>query len=530
MDVYPIPFSKVPQLNKRDVSYQENIEQYDGLYKYQPEIQEFEKVIKDFSAYSFDRISLVNEIKKQYRDINIGQEVSKNIQLLELEHSFTICTAHQPSLLTGPLYYIYKICSVLKCCQQLTKQYPNYHFIPCFVHGGEDHDFEEVNHFRIFNQTIQWETDQKGSVGRMSTKGIAEVVASLSDILGDGASSQEFIERLNTILGNSKTYSDFVHQLVHLLFAKHGLVQINMDNRSMKSQFSDLIKTELLERNSEQLVQQDQKLIESLGYKAQAFARHINLFYIGHGDRSRIEFQDNRFQVIGADIHWTKEEIIALIDEQPESFSPNVILRPLYQQLILPNLAYIGGGGELAYWLERKSLFEKRNLAFPMLIRRDSFMLVDNKSKTQFENIGFNRNDFFLDTDNLIHRFVQASEDGQFVDLSEEKTRINEQYEALIKKAETLDPTYAKAVYAEQSKQQKVLDQIEVRLKRIVKQKEEQKINRIRKIKNKFFPNNSLQERKDNFLPWYLKKGDQFIDEIIEAADPFDRRFKILID
>ncbi|MEM8907956.1 MAG: bacillithiol biosynthesis BshC, partial [Bacteroidota bacterium] len=169
MQVYKIPFSDVPQLSARDKAYAAEHEGLRAFYKYPVSIEAFAQVIKDKQATPTDRTLLVNVLKEQYAQLSVEPAVQANIKQLADAQTFTLTTAHQPSLLTGPLYYIYKIISTINLAKRLRDFYPDYHFVPVFITGGEDHDFEEVQNAHLFNRTLTWENTETGSVGLMKT-------------------------------------------------------------------------------------------------------------------------------------------------------------------------------------------------------------------------------------------------------------------------------------------------------------------------------------------------------------------------
>ena len=210
------------------------------------------------------------------------------------------------------------------------------------------------------------------------------------------------------------------------------------------------------------------------------------------------------------------------LDTHPERFSPNVCLRPVYQEYMLPNLAYIGGGGELAYWLERLPQFEAFGVNFPMLIRRNSVLWIDKRNSKDMRQADLRVDDLFDDTDNLVNTWIRENS-GNEVDYEEELKGIEEAFDKLARKAVDIDPTLEKAIEAEKVRQLKSAEQLGKRLLRAEKGNHEKSVQKIRKLKDKLFPGNGLQERHDNFIPLYLKYGNQFIDILLRELSPFEK-------
>jgi bacillithiol biosynthesis cysteine-adding enzyme BshC len=524
-----IPFSTIDYFSSRDVAYTETPELFENVIKYLPRLDSFKRAITNKAKSLIDRRLLVDALKAQYEKVTPSDITTQNIESLLSNNSFTIITAHQPNLFTGPLYIIYKIICVINTCEKLTQEFPGNNFVPVFISGGEDHDFEEMNHFHFFQNKIEWQSNQTGPVGRMNTQGLSDVLASLTERLGTSANADQIHDMLAKGIQNYDNYGSFVFYLVNELFSKFGLVYLNLDNKELKKSFIPEFKKELIERKSQELIEKTQKEIEQLGYKSQAHARLINLFYLQEGRRDRIELIDDRFHIVDTELYFTESEILAELENSPEKFSPNVALRPLYQEKVLPNLAYIGGGGELAYWMERKAQFEYFNIPFPILMRRNSVHWIDSSNLKQIKKLGFSAKEIFEDEELLIKSYIKSNTDVP-LDIAKEKDEIISNWELIAKKAESIDPTYAKSLLAEMQKLNNNLNQISGRFIRIEKHKNETELNKIRKIKAKLFPGNGLQERYDNFFQYYLKYGDQFIQTLKDHLDPFDYRLSLILE
>lgn len=521
------PFEKVEELSQKDIAYATKHPKLRPFYQYDTTIAAFDKVIADKSKDPTNREVLVEVLRAQYSDLETSEATQANIEALLEPTTFTITTAHQPSLATGPLYYIYKIISTLHLSRVLNQSYPGNRFVPIFVTGGEDHDFEEVNHLNLFSKEVVWENAEGGSVGMMKTSSLSEVLTQLKDILGDRPLAQEIYEILEQAYTQNELYSQATIDLVNRLFGSYGLVVLGMNEAKLKREFIPIMKQELLERPSQAFVQKATTELEEAGFSGQAHAREINLFYLRDQIRERIVFENDRYTVLNTDYSFTEAELLAELEHHPEHFSPNVVMRPLYQELILPNLAYIGGGGEIAYWLERKEQFKHFEINFPMLIRRNSVLWLDRGTQKRMDKLGLTIDDLFIEIETLLKRFIKQNTDNE-LSLAEEKQQQKQLFDAIHYKAKEIDPTLAKAVAAEQVKQLNVLNQLEGRLMRAEKQKHETALNQIRSLKDKLFPNNGLQERHDNFLAFYLQHGRDFFDILLAHLNPLEEGFIII--
>ncbi|WP_235298989.1 bacillithiol biosynthesis cysteine-adding enzyme BshC [Portibacter marinus] len=520
------PFSKVDQLSKRDISFQTEPDKYKDFLELPFSLEAFEKKIDQRKQFPVDRKTLVEVIKEQYKKAGIDHPPTDNIELLKKEDTFTVITAHQPSLLTGPLYYIYKIVSVINLAEKLNQTYKE-NIIPVFIIGSEDHDFEEVNHLNLFGKEIVWENEQGGAVGRMDTKSLDPVLERVYEILGSSNFADELRKIISTSFDGIENYNQAVFRMVHQLFKSYDLVLIVTDHKMLKSQFIPFIKREIFERPSQDLIVATQNKLEALDLKGQAHARAINFFYLQEGRRDRIELEGDKFVVLDTDLTFTEDELREEIENHPERFSPNVVMRPVYQEVILPNLAYLGGGGEIAYWTERKSQFEAFNVSFPILVRRNSVLWIGKGEQKQMEKYGIGLNELFLTEDDWIRSFVKANASAE-LEFSEEFSHFQKAYDLLSSKAKPIDPNLAKSIEASGVKAFKSFEQLSSRLIRTEKDRHENDLNKIRKLHDKIFPSGGLQERKDNFIPYYLKHGGEFIKSLKSALDPFNPNFVVI--
>jgi len=528
MKYIPVDYKEVNGLSKRDLAFIAQDERLTNFIKAWPSIEEFKPIIEAKKSQQINRQLVVSELQKQYEKQILSTKTTANIESLASENTFTVVTAHQPSLFTGPLYYIYKIASTINLSAQLAEAYPSYHFVPVFVTGGEDHDFEEINKVNIYQKQIIWENEEQGPVGRMSTDGIESALQTLLEILGDRA---PHIEKLKTILtsavNQSSNYSAINFYIINTLFSEYGLVYLNMDSAAFKQEFIPIMKDELLHHSTHQLVNTTMDAIEAKGLKPQARPREINLFYFKKGIRERIVKEGDVYKVLNTDMEFSQEEMMQLLTDSPELFSPNVLLRPLYQETILPNLAYIGGGGEIAYWTERKAQFEHYHLPFPLLIRRNSALMASAGIQKQLGKTPFALSSFLSSEQDLTNRFIADHVSDDF-SLADSKDAIEKLYEGLAEKAGDIDKSLVSVVKAEAAKQIKSLSHIEAKLKKAIKGKNDVQLGRISSIRSKLFPSNKLQERHENFAQYYAAHGDEWIAFLVENLNPLDAKFSIV--
>lgn len=519
-----VSYQKSGYFSKLIVDYLDQKPEIQSLYHRFPTLDNFALQIEEKTInYSLEnRLVLVEALQNQNTNFQISEETQSNIELLKSEKTFTITTGHQLNLFTGPIYFIYKIASTINLCKQLSEKYPDFNFVPIYWMATEDHDFEEINHFHLKNTKISWQKDSFGPVGRLSTEGLEAVFNLFSEIIGVGENASYLKELFQKAYFEHNNLAAATHYLVNELFASEGLVIVDGDDKNLKQLFASCIKGELIHQNSFVEVS---KTIESLkDYTIQVNPREINLFYIEDSLRERIIFEDNIYKINNTNLQFSETEILDLLEKSPEKFSPNVILRPIYQEVILPNLAYIGGGGEIAYWLELKSNFAVQKVTFPMLILRNSFVVTTEKQIEKIDKLQLTWSDLFLSQQELSNQ--KAKEISHFtIDFTVQKEILRKQFSELLKIAEQTDKSFIGAVKAQEAKQLKGLEKLEKRLLKAEKRVHSDTINRILEIQNQLFTNNSLQERKSNFSEYFSK---DFINKVVLLSNPLKSEFKII--
>ncbi len=493
------------------------------LTKYPFNLSAFKNVIADKAKDNTDRKLLVEVLQSQYSGMAISDSVSKNIESLLSENTFTVTAAHQPCLFLGPLYNVYKISCAINLANQLKAQFPDKNFVPVFWLGTEDHDVEELSHVYVNGKNIEWQHTGAGASGKWyiaSMKAAVEELKSLSP-------NEEIISILENGLSKYQTFGSFTQYFVHEIFKEHGLVVLDGDNASLKKKFAAVIKDEVLNSRAIEVLKSNIDFLEA-NYKAQAKPRDINFFYLGEGTRERIVFNSStgKFEVNNSSLSFTKDKMAAEIETHPERFSPNVIYRPLYQEMILPNLAFVGGAGELSYWLELKPLFDYYKVNYPMQVMRSSGAVVNAQVQKKLEKLNLTAIDFFGDVEQLINRYVQQNMNGALY-LTDEKKRIEELFDSVLTKAESADVTLKQTASAEKQKAITSLENLEAKMLKAEKRRQETSVNQIRSVHAALFPDGEPQERRESFIPFYSK---DFINTLVCSFNAFDKSFRVFLN
>ena len=527
MSVTTLSYAETGAFSPLLLDYLAQKEELKPFYHRFPTLEAFAGQIREKqAAYSPEaRQRLVTALRQQYAQLpDAHPAVRANLDLLEKNMTFTVTTGHQLNLFTGPLYFIYKIVSAIKLARQLKEQYPQYDFVPMYWLATEDHDFAEINHFSLFGKKYEWQADETGQpVGRMTLDGLREQV--LDQLPADVPAL------FREAYAESKTLAKATHRLTQGLFGEFGLVNLDADVPALKQALVPVLEREVRDQASYQAVQAADVRLEAAGYKPQVYARPFNLFFITEeGQRERLEYDQAADSVTltvdGSAKALGRPELLALAGAHPEQFSPNVVLRPLYQELLLPNLCYIGGGAEVAYWFQLKGVFEENEVPFPILLPRNSAQFISKANAGKLRKLGLSTTDIFRDLPEL-KKQVGAHLGQEEVNLEAPQQQLAAAFAAVAELAQRLDPTMVKAVAAEQQKASGLLSNLEKRLSKAAEAKHETAYNQLSGLKDKLMPGGHLQERQDNVLN-ILINNPGFIQQLLEAFDPLALEFTVL--
>ncbi|UQD57453.1 bacillithiol biosynthesis cysteine-adding enzyme BshC [Flavobacterium sp. K5-23] len=498
-----------------------------SLYNRFPNLENFEAQIleKQTNFNNTNRIALVSVLQQQYAAVETSHLTKQNIEALKVANTFTVTTGHQLNLFSGPLYFLYKIISTINLTKELKAKYPAYNFVPIYWMATEDHDFEEINYFNFKGKKIRWNKISSGPVGRLSTEGLVELFEIYSQELGSSTNAETLKKMFQEAYLEHDNLAQATRHLANSLFGQQGLVIIDADHTDLKRNFIPYIKEELVHQTSHKAVMETTEKLKD--YNIQVNPREINLFYIEDNLRERILFENGKYKVNHTKKEFSESEILELLNNNPEKFSPNVIMRPLYQEVILPNLCYIGGGGEIAYWLELKSFFDNVKVTFPMLLVRNSVLLASEKQVKKIDKLDMTWADLFSKQANLVNKKTNDYSELP-IDLSIQKDFLKNQFHYLYSIANKTDQSFSGAVKAQEAKQIKGLENLEKRLLKAQKRKFADQLERITDLQNELFPNKSLQERQVNFSEFYLENGENLIDEITKRLQPLEQTFEVI--
>jgi bacillithiol biosynthesis cysteine-adding enzyme BshC len=496
------------------------------LYTHFPTIEGFKVQIdkrKNFNQEKRDM--LVSVLQSQNEILKLSDKTNFNILQLKKVNTFTVTTGHQLNLFTGPLYVIYKLLTTINLAEELQNKFPENHFVPVYWMATEDHDFAEINHFWVHHQKLEWNKKDGGAVGKLSTEGLNDVFQQLKSLINHQPNANYIFDLFEKSYLKHHNLADANRYLINELFGKYGLVILDGNDIRLKSQFKIFLADELLQNICFNEV--EKRYIEiAKKYKVQVNPREINLFYLMNGERQRIIFEDHQFKIQNTSKVFSRDEIITELTNFPEKFSPNVLMRPLYQEVVLPNLCYIGGAGELAYWLQLKSYFDSQKVHFPILLHRNSALILNKKQQNQLKKLNLSIDDLLMPLPKLINKKVKEISNIT-IDFSKEREYLNSMFLNFETIAANTDKSFIGAVKAQYQKQLNGLNNLEKRLLKAEKRKHQEYINQLTAFHDELFPNGILQERINNILE-YLIANENIIDDLHKLLNPLSNSIDIL--
>lgn len=523
-----VPVQETGYFSKLVNDYVREDQDLSSFYAFEINDAGLKKAIAARKEFRTDRDLLHSVITEQYEGLELSEAVKENLELLRAANTFTVCSAHQPNLMTGYLYFIYKIIHSVKLAKHLKSLDTASDFVPVFYIGSEDNDFDELGHFRFAGKVFDWKTEQTGAVGMMTVdEPLARLIKELSALLGpSGVSEKQLRSTITKAYRAGNSIARATRILINDLLGFLGVLVLDANDARLKRQFLPVIREEVLRPKAFEIVKQDSDRLNEV-YKAQAFFRPINFFYLKDGLRERIELVHDEYVVLNSEIRFSPAEMAAEIEDHPERFSPNVILRGLYQESILPDIAFIGGGSEVAYWMQLKGLFQHYQVFYPAVVLRQSAVVLDQKTIETQEKAGLDDRTMFTHTAELVQELVSAEKDAAW-SLSDYFSTLENWKSELADKYSKLDKNLQGSVLSALAKAEAQFNILDKKINRSVKKGLELRVDRIQNFKDHAFPNDSLQERYETFLPHYLNYGQSFFEDLYQHTDPFGKQFLVL--
>ncbi len=474
------------------------------------------------AALDRDRHALADALAAQHAVQGDSDAARNGVEALRARDTVVVVTGQQVGLFTGPMYAILKAFSAIRLAERLAEE-TGRRVVPVFWLGGEDHDADEISSAVLLRGNRPAEVRlQAGAIVSSGPTGRIrpgqEVMDRLEQLLPDTDFKRDVLRMVRASYGADATLSEGFARMLRVLFPE--LVIVDPDNAALKRLAAPLFAQEIREAGTAADLVREVSGALGRAYHEQALARPANLFLLEAGRRIPLDLDGEEFAARGADRRMTRAEALELVHRSPESFSPNVLLRPLMQDLLLPTAMYVGGPGEIAYFAQCRPLYEWAGLPMPIIYPRASATFLEPHVARALDAYGLTVGDFSEDADQIFHRVVADAMQGTLDEAFDEAAqRLGEAAGPVRALLRALDGTLDKAADAAQKVMADELARLRAKAVRAEKKKQDVVRARLEKAQANLYPNGILQERGLCVLHFLNKYGMGFLEMLRETID-----------
>lgn len=501
----------------------------------------YQTAMSAISERTYDRQALVRVLEEQNTAFGSTAKALDNIALLLKPTTFAIVTGQQVGLFGGPLYTVLKTITTIKLSERLKQKYPQFDFVPVFWIEGEDHDFAEMNHVSVLDgenkvTPIQYlpggEMPERnlGPIGELVfDESLLQTFAALESALQKTDFSDEVLRKLKECYSPGRTFTQAFTAWMNFLFEDYGLVFLSANNPGIKRILSPLFLKEIsgFPKTSQAVIRQSAELEEK--YHAQIKAKSINLFLFHKGGRFLIEPREHDFSLKGTRHFLQKDELITIASETPELLSPNVVLRPIAQDTLLPTLAYVAGPSEIAYHAQLKPLYQEFNVLQPIIYPRASATFLEERAERAMEKYGLGLAEFFEDGEKVTAKVAErVSEVKADVLFGSASATFHDALNELKFGLKEIDPTLLGALEGVKSKIDGNLNVLKEKTVAAQKRRHETALRQVEKALTSLLPNGVLQEREINVIHFMNKYGPDLVKWLVGEVDIAGFKHQIL--
>lgn len=498
------------------------------FFEYNPfNLTDYRKRSQDL-IFNTSRSDLIHFLTDYNLNYGAEDQTLKTIKLLAKDDVFTVVTGQQVSVYGGPLFTVYKIITAIVTADRLTNELGKT-VIPVFWLADEDHDFDEVSSINILDGDVHSEhtVDYDNSIeNRVVEKVLGEQLTDFKRKIRDALPATDFSDDLWEILdqcySSSETFGTSFGRIILKLFGKYGLILAGSNHDGLKKLIIEpLVKSVRDVAMHHQTLSNSTKALAENKYHTQVTVQSSNLFHIGEdGSREKLQNSENKWFTDGSKSSLSSEELIRKIESQPEQFSPNVFLRPVIQNHILPVISYVAGPGEIAYHAQMRDYYQQFGIKMPVITPRFSATLIESSIDRIIGKLPFEVHNYFDRIEDLEKDFMKQSDSPDLESLFENwKSSISNLSEIYIPEISNIDPTLRKSTDKTVTQFFSELDKLKGKLYRSIKESEKVQIQRIRRVQTNLYPNRNLQEREISFITYLNKHGLDLCDRLIDELD-----------
>lgn len=527
-----INFSDIPGHQNLFLDYLYEFENVEKYFRYNfRDTNSFSSLFQKISeSERADKKSVVNAINQFYSAYKPSKKTKVNIELLGKDKTVAVVTGQQLGILGGPLYTFYKTITAIKLASSLKEKYDDYNFVPVFWLEGDDHDFEEVTELNLINQKNELqkfiyndnkpEDFNRGNIGRLAfNEGIENFIQEVKSELRETEFSKNVFELFEDSYKSGNTFKKAFSNLIFNLFDEEGLIIFDPQQNEIKNLLKPIFKKELsnFEVHANEVVKISADLEEV--YHSQVKVKPINLFYSDNNGRYSIEPEDDLFRLKGKRQKFTLIELLDEIENYPDKFSANVLLRPITQDYLLPTGFYVAGPSEISYFAQVMPLYNKFGISEPVIYPRSSVTILEKNIKGVLEKYELNIEDIFVEEKLLNNRVLNQVADIRIDDLlNEDEHQIAKAMDNIKEKLFGIDPTLKDLSDKTYQKIKQGLDTLKSKAENAQERKHDVALRQIKKASISLYPNNNLQERELNWLYFANKYGMDIIKWIFDEV------------
>jgi bacillithiol biosynthesis cysteine-adding enzyme BshC len=507
-------------------AYERVSKYYNGNFRDPSHLQQ---IIEQVAKSPRDRSTLVRVLAEENREFHCSIKTLANIDLLHEDTTFAVVTGQQVGLLGGPLYTLYKTITALKLTQRLNDSLPDFHFVPIFWLEGEDHDFEEVNNIKVVDhdnqaKKIEYLVNGKpldkniGAVGDVQLdEFIDEFFKQAEEALINTEFKGKLFEAITHYYQRGTTFTKAFVGLINHFLENSGLIFLNPAHKELKRLMSPVFQREINEHPAVCQLVIDRSAELEQRFHAQIKAKALNLFLFDKEGRYLIEPRDDGFGLKGTRHHLTAEELKRIATDTPELISPNVVLRPICQDMLIPTAVYVGGPNEIAYFAQLRPVYEFFNLTMPIIYPRATATILEEKLESILDKFELDLTAFFGDLDTVLRTVSEQISDIKVEDMFQNVgTRVKESLNELKFGINQIDPTLLGALETTRSKIESQLSVLKEKTIIAQKKKNEIALKQVEKVANNTLPFGELQERQINVIYFMNKYGLDFVKWLTE--------------